>query len=154
MVMEHALIYAIAIIVLGVLVVNKDVTLTVLNNISFKWIFEKKITDEVRKTETSVTVKEIKTNKDNHLSRYIGMRMIFLGALFLLVVGISWAFTSFQYVKAVGTKVYMDAPSTGRSLIVFESVCTGIFTILMIIVASRWSNEAFEQRIIEKHQSK
>lgn len=155
MLMEHALIYAISLVILGVLVINKDITLQILNNITFKWIFEKKFNDEVKKTETNVTIKDAKgINAPQHLSRTIGVGLVLLGSTCLLIVGISWMFAPFQYVKEVGSKVYMDSPSVARNLIVLESILTGIFTIVMTIIGLKWSNAAYERKVLVKYLAK
>lgn len=153
MLMQYALLYAIGIIILGILVINKDTTLMILNNITFKWIFERKLSDEVKKGETNITIKEIKTNSNTeHLTRYIGVRLVLLGSVFLIVVGVSWIFAPFIYVKEVGTKVYMDSPTVARNLIVFQSICTGLFCLIMTYIGIKWSNERYEHFILNKHE--
>ena len=153
MIITYSLIYSILILILGLLIFNKEATLMILNNISFKWVFERKSEKRSKKNDIAIQIKLNKKEDKNYLSRYIGIRLIIIGCFLLLSTSISiLLFAKFQYVDDSDALLYMDDPNLGVILITSQMIITGITIIYLTFKSLIWSDKKFIESLIEKNK--
>ncbi len=143
MLMLTAFIITVICTILGVLIINGEVTLKVLGNITFKWAFDRKTTNKETGTtkdnsnDYSVQAKgleKIQIN-NNKLSKWVGYRLLLLGGSLMMFVGIMYTFSNPQPVAEFDGKLYIDDPKMGLFLINIEVLCIAIFVIIASLKA-------------------
>lgn len=138
MLMSIAFVITLICVILGVLIINAEITLKILGNITFKWAFDKKGTNKEtgssRENSNDYAIQakglekiEIKSNK---ISRWIGYRLLLLGGILMMFVGVMYAFSSPQPIAEFEGKIYIDDQKMGIFLINLEVLSISIFVII------------------------
>ncbi len=143
MLMLIAFIIAVICTIIAIFVINAEITLKVLGNITFKWAFDRKNTNK----DTGITSDkssdyQIQTKglekielKSTKLSKWVGYRLLLLGSCLMLFVGIMYTFSNPQPVAEFAGKVYVDDTKMGLFLINIEVLTIAIFVIISTLKA-------------------
>lgn len=143
MLMMIAFIITIICTILGILIINGDVTLKVLGNITFKWAFDRKHTNkDTGSSKEDSNEYQIQTKglekielNGNTLGKWIGYRLLLLGACLMLFVGVMYTFSNPQPVAEFNGQIYVDDTRMGLFLINIEVLSIAIFTIIATLKA-------------------
>lgn len=138
MLLMTAFIITIVCTLVAVLIVNGEVALKVLGNITFKWAFDKKHsnkesgTSQEKSSDYSIQPKGLEAIKinENTLGKWIGYRLLLLSSILMLFVGIMYTFSNPQPVTEFEGQIYVDDEKMGLFLINIEALSIAIFIII------------------------